>query len=212
VSAVQFWLSGQLRRSTYKKSEDSQHRVLDAAVRAIADKGLAATSVQDIASAAGMSKGAVHYHFENKDELLERVLDRCVDVIEARVRGAFEEPGTPMDRVRRAVLEMWRLRRDDAPEFRVLAELQVVARQNERIRKAFSAAYKRSREQIVEVGFKKLIELGLRPKVSLTVVPRLLLAALDGLALQHFIDPVAPEEEAEMLRALETIAMATFEL
>lgn len=201
-----------MRRSTYKKSEESQHRVLDAAIHAIADKGLAATSVKDIAAAAGMSKGAVHYHFDSKDELLERVLDRCVLTIEARVRAAFEEPGTPIDRIRRAVLEMWRLRRDDAPEFRVLAELQVVARQDERIKKAFALAYRRSREQVVEVGFKRLIDLGLRPKVSLAVVPRLLLAALDGLALQHFIEPVPAEEEAEMLRALETMAMATFEL
>jgi AcrR family transcriptional regulator len=201
-----------VRRSTYKKSEGSQSRVVDAAIRTISEAGLAATSVHDIASAAGMSKGAVHYHFENKDELLERVLERCCEVIETRVRATFEEPGTPMDRVRRAVLEMWRLRRDGVPEFRVLSELHVVARQNERIRAAMAAAYRRSRDQIVEVGFKRLLELGLRPRVSLSVVPRLLIAALDGLALQHLIEPIGPDEEVEMIRALEAIAMATFEL
>jgi AcrR family transcriptional regulator len=201
-----------VRRSTYKKSEESQGRVVDAAIRVIAERGLAAASVQDIADAAKMSKGAVHYHFDSKDELLERVLARSCEVVEARVRAAFEEPGTPMDRVRRAVLEMWRLRRDPAPEFQVLSELHVMARQNERMRAAMAAAYRRSRDQIVEVGFKRLLELGLRPRVSLAVIPRLLIAALDGLALQHLIEPVSPEEEAEMIRALEAIATATFEL
>jgi AcrR family transcriptional regulator len=201
-----------VRRSSYKKSEESQVRVLDAAIRLIAEGGLAATSVQDIAQAAGMSKGAVHYHFESKDELLERVLDRCCDIVESRVTEVFEEPGTPMDRVRRAVLEMWRLRRDEDPAVQVLGELHIVARQNDRIRQAMAAAYKRSRDQIVEIGFKRLIELGLRPKVDLQVVPRLLLAGLDGLALQHLIEPIAPEEEAEMLRALEAMALAVFEL
>ena len=200
-----------MRRSSYKKSEESQVRVLDAAIRLIAEGGLAATSVQDIAQAAGMSKGAVHYHFESKDELLERVLDRCCELVESRVTEVFEEPGTPMDRVRRAVLEMWKLRRDADPAVQVLGELHIVARQNERIRQAMAAAYKRSRDQIVEVGFTRLIELGLRPKVDLQVVPRLLLAGLDGLALQHLIEPIGPEEETEMLRALEAMALAVFE-
>ena len=186
--------------------------MLDAAIATLAERGLAATSIQDIADAAGLSKGAVHYHFESKDELLERVLDRCCESIYERVRAAFDEEGSPMDRVRRAILEMWAVRRDGIPEMRVLTELHTMARQNEPIRQAFALALRRAREQIVETGLKHLIDMGLRPRVSLSVAPRLILATLDGLSLQHSIEPIPPEEEGELLRALEATALALFEI
>ncbi len=199
-------------RSGYKKSEDSRRQVLDAAVKTLAERGLAATSIQDIADAAGLSKGAVHYHFESKDELLERVLDRCCEAIEARVVAVFEEPGTPMDRVRRAIFEMWAVRRDGIPEMQVLSELHTLSRQNEPIRTALALALRKAREQIIEIGLKRMTDMGLRPRVSLPIVPLLILATLDGLSLQHSVDPIQPEEEAELLRALEATLLALFEI
>ena len=96
------------QRGAYKKSEASRKQVLDAAIRELAERGYAHTSVSDIAAAAKMSKGAVHYHFESKDELLERVLDACCERIERRITTVFDEPGAPLDRVRRALLDLQR--------------------------------------------------------------------------------------------------------
>ena len=204
--------SKKVERTRYKKSEESRRQVLDAAIRTLAERGLAATSIQDIADAAGLSKGAVHYHFESKDELLQRVLDRCCESSEARVLAVFAEPGLPMDRIRRAIFEMWAVRRDGIPEMRVLSELHTLSRQNEPIRRALGLALARAREQIVEVGLRRLIEMGLRPRVSLSIAPRLILATLDGLSLQHAVDPIPPEEEGELLRALEATSLALFEI
>ncbi len=200
------------RRATYRKSEESQDKVLDAAISALAERGVTSTSMQDIAAVAGLSKGVIHYHFANKEELLVRVVDRCCEIMEKRVRDAFEEPGGPMDRIRRAVVEMWMLRREGAREYRVLSELHVLAASNPSIREAFGKAYRTAREQIVAIGYGQLIALGLRPKVSLAVAPRLLLATLDGLAMQHLVDPVTADEEGELLKAVEATALAMFEL
>lgn len=200
------------RRSGYKKSEASRKQVLDAAITTLATRGLASTSIQDIADAAGLSKGAVHYHFESKDELLHCVLDRCCESIEARVRAVFEEPGSPTERVRRAIYEMWAVRRDGVPEMRVLGELHTLSRQNVSIRKDLAVALRKAREQIIETGLKRLIELGVRPRVSLTIAPRLILATLDGLSIQHAVDPIPPEEERELLAALEAQCLALFEI
>ena len=186
--------------------------MLDAAVVTLAQRGLASTSIQDIADAAGLSKGAVHYHFESKDDLLQHVLGRCCESVEERVRAVFDEPGSPMDRVRRAIFEMWAVRRDGIPEMRVLSELHTLSRQNVAIRTALGEALKKAREQIIEVGLNRLIEMGLRPRVSLSVAPRLILATLDGLSLQHEVDPIPPEEEGELLRALEATSLALFEI
>ena len=204
--------AGRAPRTGYRKSEDSRRQVLDAAIKTLAARGLAATSIQDIADAAGLSKGAVHYHFESKDELLERVLDRCCESIEARVVAVFEEPGAPMDRVRRAIFEMWAVRRDGTPEMQVLTELHSMSRQNAPIRAALALALRSARQQIIDIGLSRMTEMGLRPRVSLAIVPRLILATLDGLSLQHSVEPIDPEEEAELLRALEATLLALFEI
>lgn len=200
------------RRKAYKKSEESRRQVLDAAIRVLAKKGVGATSVQDIADGAKLSKGAVHYHFESKDELLERVLDRCSELIETRVRAVFDAGGAPLERIRRALVEMWIMRRDGDDEIRVLSELRILSRQNERIREACRLALQRACRQMIDAALEHILALGLRPKVSVEVVPRLILATLDGLASQQEYDPVTPEFESEALRALEAITMGLFEL
>ena len=201
-----------LRRAGYKKSEASREQVLDAAIRVLAKQGISGTSVQDIADAAGLSKGAVHYHFESKEELLERVLDRCCSIVEARIRAVFAEGGLPLERIHRALVEMWTVRRDSVREMRVLTELHILARQNKRIRKVCGEALQRACRQMIDTGLDQLLAMGLKPRVSVEIIPRLIMATLDGLALQQEISPVSPETESEMIRALQATTMALFEL
>jgi hypothetical protein len=107
---------------------------------------------------------------------------------------------------------MWAVRREVTPEYRVLMDMQVVARQNDAMKKALAAALQRARRQMIDIGLAKFVDMGLKPKVNIEVIPRLILATLDGLAVHHYVDPVTPAEELELLRALEATAMALFEL
>lgn len=200
------------KRAPYKKSEVSRQLVIDAAVQTLAKKGFAQTSVQDIADAAKLSKGAVHYHFESKDELIQCVLGQCCDYLSGRAKAAWEAPGTPAERVRRALEEMWKARRERGPELRVISDLMAQGIHDESLRKPLALMFLRNREEILEAGLRGLLALGLKPKVSAEVIPRLLLATLDGLALHAAFDAPTPAEELETLRALEVATFALFEL
>lgn len=200
-----------MRRTGYKKSEESRRQVLDAAIRTIAERGIAGTSVQDIADAAGLSKGVVHYHFESKQELLEHVLDQSCNVLLDRVQQTFEEPGEPLERVWRAVLEMWRVRRDGVAEARVLSEFFVLARQNESLRRALDAALAKERVRITETGFLPLLDLGIKPRVPIGAAVRLLVATLDGLALHHDVTALAPADEEKVLGVLRSMVVTIFD-
>lgn len=57
---------------------DREQRILDAAATLIIHYGYDKTSVSDIATAAGISKGAIYLHFASKDELFEALLYREV--------------------------------------------------------------------------------------------------------------------------------------
>lgn len=48
----------------------AKHRIEDAALGLFARKGVAGTSIRDIASAAGVSEGALYRHFRGKDEMV----------------------------------------------------------------------------------------------------------------------------------------------
>lgn len=57
-------------RSRSAKGEQTRRRVLDAALDLFREKGFEATTMRDIAAAAGMSLGAAYHYFDSKDALL----------------------------------------------------------------------------------------------------------------------------------------------
>ncbi len=201
-----------MQRGKYKKSEVSRQQVLDAAIAALAERGYAKTSVSDIAAAAGMSKGAVHYHFESKEHLIGEVLAHCAIVLRERVRAAWEAEGEPAEKIRRALREMRASRKRGAPELRVLADLMAQGLHDEKLRTALAALFAANRKEVLDHLAQSLDAFGLRPRIPLEVIPRLLLGALDGLALHDFFDPPGPEEDAALQQALELITFSLVEV
>jgi hypothetical protein len=112
----------------------------------------------------------------------------------------------------RALYEMWVVRRDGVPEVRVVSELHVLGRQNVPLRKALAREMRKARQQIIDIGLKQLLEMGLRPRVPVEVLPRMLIAKLDGLALQYELEPFGKEEEEAVIAAFQTTAIALFEM
>ena len=79
--------------------------VLVAAGRLFREKGFAATTVRELATAAGMLPGSLHYRFPTKESLLVELMERgMVQAIE-RVRAAIEVENTPLKKMRSALRE-----------------------------------------------------------------------------------------------------------
>src|SRR5690349_3980021 len=55
---------------------DTRDRIENAAIRLFVEKGVAETSVRDIARAVDISDGALYRHFVSKDELVWKVFER----------------------------------------------------------------------------------------------------------------------------------------
>ncbi len=201
-----------LLRGRYKKSKASRQQVLDAAIQALAERGFARTSINDIAAAAGMSKGAVHYHFRKKDDLIIAVLERCVRITHERVQAAWDSTGSPTEKIHRALHEMHDRWRQGGPELRVLADLMAQGIHDEKLREPVAAMFKKTRREFIDQLVGSLQELGMRPKVPGHIVPRLLLATLDGLVVHDFFDPVSEQDNEQIMRAIEMVAFSLFEM
>jgi AcrR family transcriptional regulator len=65
-----------VRLSREESRQQTQQRLIDAAQSVIAKKGLAGTSVEDIAAAAGYTRGAFYSNFRGKSDLFIELLRR----------------------------------------------------------------------------------------------------------------------------------------
>lgn len=79
------------RRDEY--SEATRRALLDAASRLFAEKGFTATSLDEVAADARVTKGAVYHHFANKQAVFEAVADEAeAEVAAALVTAGAEAP------------------------------------------------------------------------------------------------------------------------
>lgn len=63
-------------RKTKDEALETRERLLDAAGRVFGEKGVSHASLHDIAQAAGLTRGAIYWHFKNKSDLIEALLKR----------------------------------------------------------------------------------------------------------------------------------------
>jgi AcrR family transcriptional regulator len=68
----------------------TRQHILDAALRLVAERGVTATSVDEIAGAAGVAKGSVFYNFGSKDALVEALIAEGVTRLTASLRAAAD--------------------------------------------------------------------------------------------------------------------------
>lgn len=68
---------------------DTKQAVIDAALRVFARSGVAGATLEDIATEAGVSRGALNWHFHSKDELLTAIIEHPIAHIP--LRQAIEE-------------------------------------------------------------------------------------------------------------------------
>ena len=73
-----------------QRSERSRTQILDAALKLFSHRGYGATSVQDIADTASLSKGNVYHHFADKESIFRELLDRYFQ--------ALSQPDFPFNR------------------------------------------------------------------------------------------------------------------
>jgi AcrR family transcriptional regulator len=84
------------------RQDNRRQQLLDAAARLFRTHGYHATSMRDIAAAAGMLPGSIYYHFPSKDELLLTVYEEGVRRIAEAVDAAAAREKHPRRRLEAA--------------------------------------------------------------------------------------------------------------
>ncbi len=88
-------------RTVLAKPASARSKLLDAATTIVRQKGYAATSIDDLCKAAGVTKGAFFHHFPSKEALAVAGAQVWTDHAQARIftDAPWMQPADPLDRL-----------------------------------------------------------------------------------------------------------------
>ncbi len=160
---------------TLKRSRSAtRERLLDAAGAVFAERGFAASTIEDVCERAGFTRGAFYSNFETKDELLVQLLDREEVKLLERFNAAVSQALQATEPLAVVVERIYDLQPFGADNYALRAELVFLALKDPKLATAYQAAREALRAKFGPFLIEALAARGLR----LTVDP---IDALDTL-------------------------------
>src|SRR5258707_14282915 len=96
-----------MARRTKEEAQETRNRLIDAAERVFQEKGVAHASLEDIAAAAEVTRGAIYWHFKDKAEVFDAMMQRVVLPVEEMLeRTECCAEARPLELLRRATVDV----------------------------------------------------------------------------------------------------------
>lgn len=94
-------------RRTKEEAQETRNQILEAAQRAFHERGVARTTLADIAAMAGVTRGAIYWHFSNKADLFQAMLDSLHEPLDALARASENQDELdPLGCMRRLLIQL----------------------------------------------------------------------------------------------------------
>ncbi|MBV9041173.1 MAG: TetR/AcrR family transcriptional regulator [Acidimicrobiia bacterium] len=176
------------RLTREEKKAQTRERLIEAAARVFAEKGFAESSLDEVADAAGLTKGAVYSNFENKEALVAAVLKAHED----RQSGISDvATGLPTLEEQQAVAA--RLFSESVNEERdawlLFLDFTAYALRNPAIYADFLAAHRAGRQRIADMIDQNTPAEGPRFKTDVDQAALIFGIIGNGIAIEKLIDP-----------------------
>lgn len=75
-----------MARRTKEEAAATRDSILDAAEKLFVEQGVSRTTLQHIATAAGVTRGAIYWHFDDKGALFNAMMERAILPLEAEMQ------------------------------------------------------------------------------------------------------------------------------
>ena len=169
-------------------SEEPRAQIIEAALACFTRLGYVNTTMDEIAAESGLSKGAVYWYFDSKDDLFQAaansVLERVVETSLTAIMGC----ATATERLRVGPACMVDLCREIQGYFTLVIEFWTQSEQRDEAT-AFWADMIRDYREAVAAMLEAGIESGEFNSVDTEAVSWMIMAAYDGLAAYHMMMP-----------------------
>lgn len=200
------YIRGVMVRRSKEDALATRNHLLDAAERVFLAQGVAGTSLNDIAVAAGTTRGAIYWHFKDKADLFNAMMERVTLPMECAAAMVEESgEGDPLPGLKQALRQAFRQTVDDPQTRRVF---EVATHKVEYVDSlcAVRSRHLELRERWVERFRQILVRSaavrGSRLSIPGPVAAQGLQALMDGLIQNWLLDPRAFDLEASGTRAV----------
>jgi len=169
-----------------QRSEETQARILEAALKNFSESGYDAASVDDICAEAGVSKGAFYHHFPSKQAVFLTLLNEWLKTVDASLEAA-RKPTVPetLTNMARMLPTIFSQADGRLPMF---LEFWLQASRDETIWKATIAPYQRYLDYFAELVKQGIEEGSFRP-VDPRSAAQVIVSFAVGLLLQGLLAP-----------------------
>ncbi|MBC5781891.1 TetR family transcriptional regulator [Ramlibacter sp. USB13] len=194
-------------RRTKEEALATRHALLDAAEHVFLAQGVAGTSLNDIAQAAGTTRGAIYWHFKDKADLFNAMMDRVAMPLQGALSLVDAQPeDDPLPGLKKALRAALRQTVNDPQTRRVFEvathkveyvdSLCAVRARHLQIRNLWTDRFR-------HVLLRSAQARGVKLAVPATVAAHGLHALLDGFIQNWLLDPGAFELEPIALKAVD---------
>ncbi len=146
------------RRVSVENIAKRKEQILRAAIKAFARNGLKGTSMNDIVLESGMSKGAIYWYYNSKDEIISELVNFFFDPKEMKMLDRLLSEGTAIERIKKLADYTAEAMDKMKPFQPVIQELYVIAFRDAQTKKMATKSFQESTsllERIIDYGVKK---------------------------------------------------------
>lgn len=165
-------------RTTAEETKRNDARIIDAAIRVFSEKGYEATSMQDIADAAEISRGPLYYRYKTKKEIFIAAMETYFrQEVEAHTKLLLQNRSFSL-KLREYLYFATRNLRENKPDFPLeISGKPEMGDVNDKIRDLYAWAY-----SVLQDALSAAIRNGeLRPDTNVENLANLIFVAFDGL-------------------------------
>lgn len=119
IQTCMYNYGGALKR-TKEQAEQTKNQILDSAVKVFSNKGFNAARLTDIAESAGVTRGAVYWHFRDKSEIFEAVSEKFFGEYLQLIEGVDEKNLTPIQKVEEILWQVLARSQENQNMFKIM--------------------------------------------------------------------------------------------
>lgn len=171
-----------------QRSEETRARLLEAALQTFSQVGYEAASVEQVCTAAGVSKGAFYHHFPSKQAVFIELLERWLTGIDTQIEQARAETSDVNQAFVKMSAALPGIFRDAEHRLPVFLEFWAHASRDPEIWERSIAPFHRYRD-VFAAWIRQGMRAGTFREVDAQATSRMFLALAVGLLLQGILEP-----------------------
>ncbi len=195
----------QRTRAARAQGREARDELLTAALRVFARRGYREAGVDEIAAEAGYSKGALYWHFEGKEDLLQALLDERIDAPTRETVALLESAAPDRDMALEAASEFARQLSDQREALLLDREYWSLAVRDSELRARYTERQAQIRAALAAAIEARARHLG-TPNLPMPAedVARIVMGIIGGLTMDELTEPgsVSPQLVSDALAVI----------